>query len=93
MQWIACPDLIDHAGKAPSPPKQLDEPWRGGELICGLYVTDQVILTCGVMERAIHHRHFVDENRGGYALAARDLKSRQTQRTEDSTRDEGANGG
>lgn len=47
-----------------------------GELIYGLHVSDRALMTCLVFEREGKQVHFVDAADGGYALAAKAMKSK-----------------
>ncbi|MDX2273400.1 MAG: DUF3095 domain-containing protein [Cyanobacteriota bacterium] len=55
--------------------QKLDSLHEAGSLVYGLHVTDRALMTCLVFERNGHHVHFVDGADGGYALAAKQLKS------------------
>ncbi|MCJ2541500.1 DUF3095 family protein [Synechococcus bigranulatus str. 'Rupite'] len=54
----------------------LETRFRQGELAYGIHISDRALLTCLVFERDGRQVHFVDGADGGYALAARDLKTR-----------------
>jgi hypothetical protein len=54
----------------------LDQHYRAGRLVYGLHVSDRALLTCLVFERNGRQVHFVDGADGGYALAAKAMKSR-----------------
>lgn len=54
----------------------LDQQQTAGALVYGMQVSDEALLTCLVFDRQGDHIHFVDGNGGGYALAAKSLKSR-----------------
>ncbi len=54
----------------------LETRFRQGDLAYGIHVSDRALLTCLVFERDGRQVHFVDGADGGYALAARDLKTR-----------------
>jgi hypothetical protein len=47
---------------------------EAGHLAYGLNRTHRVIITCMVMDRSKHHRHFVDGYGNGYTQASRQLK-------------------
>lgn len=49
-----------------------------GTLLYGLHVSDAAQLTCLISQVGVKHLHFVDGSNGGYALAAKALKSKQT---------------
>ncbi len=55
---------------------QLEAAYQRAELAYGIHITDKVIITCMIMDRATHHRHFIDGSGGGYTRAAQDFKSR-----------------
>ena len=46
-----------------------------GELVYGLHSAGEALMTCLVFDMSGHHVHFIDGGDGGYALAARQLKS------------------
>ncbi len=46
-----------------------------GNLAFGLHKSREALVTCIVRSFTGNHMHFVDGSDGGYALAARDLKS------------------
>jgi hypothetical protein len=46
------------------------------KLVYGIHVSDRALITCLVMEKTDRAVHFVDAADGGYALAAKKLKSR-----------------
>jgi len=54
----------------------LEEEYCAGRLAFGLHVTDRALVTCVVFERMGRQVHFVDGADGGYARAAKALKSR-----------------
>ncbi len=54
----------------------LDAGRAHGRLRYGLHVASQALLTCVVLDRADRHFHFVDGADGGYAAAAKQMKSR-----------------
>jgi len=49
---------------------------RQGQIVYGLHVASEALLTCLVFNRRGKHLHFVDGNDGGYALAAKALKAK-----------------
>lgn len=53
----------------------LDQRVQAGQLAYGLHASDRALLTCVILDRQSHHFHFVDGADGGYALAAKALKS------------------
>lgn len=56
--------------------KSLDNLYKEGKLVYGLHISDRAIMTCMVFERNGRQVHFVDGADGGYALAAKAMKSR-----------------
>ena len=54
----------------------LIEQERRGLLVSGMHVSDHALVTCLVYERLGDQVHFVDGARGGYTLAARELKAK-----------------
>ncbi|MDX1353051.1 MAG: DUF3095 domain-containing protein [Thiomicrorhabdus sp.] len=52
----------------------LEEAYQNGQLFYGFHLTDAALITCLVEKTGIEHVHFVDANKGGYALAAKRLK-------------------
>jgi hypothetical protein len=56
----------------------LDEAAAKGDVLYGLHLQDEALMTCVVPSvLASNHMHFVDGAGGGYALAARQLKERE----------------
>jgi len=53
----------------------LEEKYRKKELIYGLHISNSALMTCLIFERHGKHIHFVDGSNGGYALAAKQMKS------------------
>ncbi len=53
----------------------LDARRRAGELTFGIHVSDSAIMTCLVRQRQYEHVHFVDASGGGYAAAAKQMKT------------------
>ncbi|MFB2918957.1 DUF3095 domain-containing protein [Aerosakkonema funiforme] len=56
--------------------KSLEKLYKEGKLVYGLHISDRAIMTCLVFERNGRQVHFVDGADGGYALAAKAMKSR-----------------
>jgi hypothetical protein len=56
----------------------LEAEQAAGTLRFGIHVSRSSLITCMVLDRRKEHHHFVDGGRGGYAMAARDLRSRPT---------------
>jgi hypothetical protein len=56
--------------------EKLEAAHQQGELAYGIHLTNKVIITCMIMDRATHHRHFIDGAGGGYTLASKDFKAR-----------------
>lgn len=54
----------------------LEREYRNGRLVFGIHVSDAALMTCMVSDYVHGHVHFLDGDRGGYALAARELKIR-----------------
>lgn len=46
-----------------------------GEITYGIHASSQALMTCLVFNRQGNHVHFIDGDDGGYALAARQMKS------------------
>ncbi len=55
----------------------LNELREQGKIVYGVHVTDKALLTCLVFDRQNHHFHFIDGADGGYASAAKMLKSQR----------------
>ncbi len=59
--------------------KRLDEflaaRYQAGDLAYGMHLSERALITCMVRSYSGDHVHFVDGSDGGYALAARGLKS------------------
>jgi len=53
----------------------LETEYRDGHLVYGVHKSREALLTCIVQSYNGNHLHFVDGSDGGYALAARELKS------------------
>ncbi|MFZ4815256.1 MAG: DUF3095 domain-containing protein, partial [Phototrophicaceae bacterium] len=53
----------------------LEERRQRGELIYGIHVSTHALMTCVVFDRLGQQVHFVDGTGGGYALAAKEMKS------------------
>jgi len=49
---------------------------REGRLVYGMHKSREALVTCIVFSYSGNHVHFVDGSDGGYAMAARDLKTR-----------------
>jgi hypothetical protein len=54
----------------------LDELERSGEIIYGLHVSTDSVMSCYVRDLQDDHIHFVDGSEGGYTQAARQLKAK-----------------
>lgn len=54
----------------------LETQYQQGKLVYGLHSSDRAIVTCLVFERNGRQVHFVDGADGGYALAAKAMKTR-----------------
>ncbi|MBT5551919.1 MAG: DUF3095 domain-containing protein [Nitrospina sp.] len=48
---------------------------EAGTLFYGIQISDSALMTCMVFDRKDRHLHFVDGASGGYALAAKQMKS------------------
>lgn len=57
----------------------LEEAYKKGTLFYGFHLTDAALITCLVEKTGIEHIHFVDANKGGYALAAKQLKKQMSE--------------
>jgi hypothetical protein len=53
----------------------LESSKKAGQIIYGLNKSKKAIMTCLVFSNHQNHAHFVDGSDGGYALAAKMLKS------------------
>ncbi|NES71366.1 MAG: DUF3095 domain-containing protein, partial [Okeania sp. SIO2D1] len=54
----------------------LEKEYQAGNLVYGMHISDRALMTCLVMKSKQRHIAFVDGADGGYALAAKALKSR-----------------
>jgi hypothetical protein len=54
----------------------LERRWQQGDLVYGLHTATSALMTCLVFERDGSQVHFIDGADGGYALAAKALKTR-----------------
>jgi len=54
----------------------LNQEFQAGQLAYGLHVSDRALMTCLILDRRHAHFHLIDGAGGGYALAAKALKSR-----------------
>jgi hypothetical protein len=54
--------------------KYLKSKRTNNEIVYGMHVSKEALLTCLVFDRQHKHFHFVDGSNGGYALAAKGLK-------------------
>ena len=54
--------------------KWLEQAYQNQHLFYGAYITDAALITCLVEKTGIEHVHFVDANKGGYTMAAKQLK-------------------
>ncbi|MBU0923250.1 DUF3095 domain-containing protein [bacterium] len=46
------------------------------DIVYGIHKSDSALMTCLIFQRHAKHIHFVDSSKGGYALAAKELKNR-----------------
>ncbi len=53
----------------------LEAQMKEGVLFYGMQISDSALMTCMVFDRKERHLHFVDGASGGYALAAKQMKS------------------
>jgi hypothetical protein len=53
----------------------LEAEMNAGSLFYGIQISDSALMTCMVFDRKERHLHFVDGASGGYALAAKQMKS------------------
>ncbi len=53
----------------------LESQMQAGTLFYGIQISDSALMTCMVFDRKDRHLHFVDGASGGYALAAKQMKS------------------
>lgn len=53
----------------------LEAEWKAEKLYYGIQISDSALMTCMVFDRKERHLHFVDGASGGYALAAKQMKS------------------
>jgi hypothetical protein len=53
----------------------LEQRYQAGMLVYGIHVSQSALVTCAVFERMGRQVHFIDGADGGYALAAKGLKS------------------
>jgi len=54
----------------------LEELEKNGEIIYGIHVSQESIISCYVRNREAHHIHFIDGGDGGYTQAAVLLKEK-----------------
>ncbi len=60
--------------------KFLEDLHKKGEVFYGMHTSDNSIMTCFVDGLSIgNHIHFIDGDNGGFAMAAKQLKTQQTQ--------------
>ena len=52
----------------------LDDKHASGELYYGLHITNDALVTCLIFDRNENHLHFIDGGKGGYAIAAKQMK-------------------
>ncbi|MBB1489196.1 DUF3095 domain-containing protein [Oceanospirillum sediminis] len=60
----------------------LKDEYEKGSLYYGTNVSTAALLTCLIFQSGVDHFHFVDGADGGYALAARQLKSQKSDSTD-----------
>lgn len=56
--------------------KYLEKEYQNRNLVYGIHKSDSALMTCLIFQRHGKHIHFVDSSKGGYALAAKELKKR-----------------
>ena len=54
----------------------LENEFKNKNLVYGIHESDSALMTCLIFQRHGKHVHFVDSSKGGYALAAKELKKR-----------------
>lgn len=54
----------------------LEHRYQQGHLAYGLHISDRALMTCLILNRQDRHFHLIDSADGGYALAAKQLKTR-----------------
>ncbi len=47
-----------------------------GEIVYGVHAAKEALMTCVVFDRDVNHVHFIDGGNGGYAKAAKSMKSK-----------------
>ncbi|WP_368030196.1 DUF3095 domain-containing protein [Arcobacter sp. s6] len=56
--------------------KYLEKEYQNKNLVYGIHKSNSALMTCLIFQRHGKHIHFVDSSKGGYALAAKELKNR-----------------
>ena len=56
--------------------KYLENLFLKRDIVYGIHKSDSALMTCLIFQRHGKHIHFVDSSKGGYALAAKELKNR-----------------
>ena len=54
----------------------LELEYKNKNIVYGIHKSDSALMTCLIFQRHGKHIHFVDSSKGGYALAAKELKNR-----------------
>jgi hypothetical protein len=54
----------------------LENLFQKRDIVYGIHKSDSALMTCLIFQRHGKHIHFVDSSKGGYALAAKELKNR-----------------
>lgn len=54
----------------------LELQYQKKNIVYGIHKSDSALMTCLIFQRHGKHIHFVDSSKGGYALAAKELKNR-----------------
>lgn len=55
--------------------QELEARRQRGDLVYGIHVAKEALMTCLIFDRQTSHAHFVDGADGGYALAAQQMKA------------------
>lgn len=55
----------------------LEQEYQNKKIIYGTFSSDSSLMTCLIFERHGKHIHFVDGDKGGYSMAAKEFKQRQ----------------
>ncbi len=55
----------------------LEQEYKNKTIVYGTFSSDSSLMTCLIFERHGKHIHFVDGDKGGYSMAAKEFKQRQ----------------